>query len=85
MKSDIPERTKDFALRVVKVCQILHEIGGVGRTLSNQLLRSETSIGANVSEGKGAQSEADFLSKYSIAGKEAHETLYWLELISRAE
>lgn len=49
--------------------------------MSKQMLRSGTSIGANITEGVYAQSEADFVSKMSIAQKEAHETEYWLELL----
>ena len=64
---------------------MLNEIPGIGWTLGNQLFRSGTSIGANVAEGAGAQSEADFLAKYSISLKEAHETLYWLDLIDQAD
>jgi len=79
--SDLPDRTKLFALRIIKLCQYLDKQGGVAKTISNQLLRSGTSIGANVAEGEGAQSEADFLTKYSIALKEAKETQYWLDLL----
>lgn len=50
-------------------------------TLSNQVLRSGTSIGVNVEEGIGAQSRKDFISKMSIAQKEAFETRYWLRLL----
>ncbi len=85
MKSDIPERTFEFAKRVVKLCQVLDEKPGVSRTLANQLLRSGTSIGANVEEGQASQSEADFISKYSIACKEARETHYWLRLLATTE
>ncbi|MFC1467403.1 four helix bundle protein [Verrucomicrobiota bacterium] len=85
MERDLPDRTKDFALRIIRLCQVLDEKPGVNRTLGNQLLRSGTSVGANVAEGEGAQSEADFLTKYSIAVKEARETQYWLDLIARAE
>ncbi len=85
MKRDLPERTKEFALRVIRLCLALDEKPGVNRTLGNQLLRSGTSVGANVAEGGGAQSEADFLTKYSIAVKEARETQYWLDLIAKAE
>jgi four helix bundle protein len=70
-KVGICERTFEFAVRIVKLCRFLDEQPGVGRTLSNQLLRSGTSIGANVEEAKGGQSKADFLSKISIACKEA--------------
>ena len=85
MKRDLPERTFKFALRIVKLCQHLDRKPGVSRTLANQLLRSGTSIGANVEEGQAAQSEADFLTKYSIACKEARETHYWLRLLASAE
>lgn len=53
--------------------------------MPKQLLRSGTSIGANVREGRRAQSRADFLSKMSIALKEANETYYWLKLLYRTE
>ena len=81
VKSDLPERTFEFARRVVVLCRFLDEKPGVSRALGNQLLRSGTSIGANVEEGQAAQSEADFVSKYSIACKEARETHYWLRLL----
>ena len=51
MKSDLGARTKEFALRVIKLCQILDNNQGIGCTLSKQLIRSGTSIGANVAEG----------------------------------
>ena len=51
--SDLPDRTKSFALRIIKLCQALNDEKGVSRVLSNQLLRSGTSIGANVAEGEG--------------------------------
>ena len=85
MKSDIPDRTFQFAQRIVKLCLAMDERPGVSRTLANQLLRSGTSIGANVEEGQASQSEADFVSKYSIACKEARETHYWLRLFATCE
>jgi len=78
---EIAERAFAFAVRIVKLCQTLDERPGVSRTLSNQLLRSGTSIGANLEESKGGQSRADFLSKVSISLKEARETRYWLRLL----
>ncbi len=84
-RRDIVERTFRFSVRIVKLCQVLDERPGVGRTLSRQLLRSGTSIGANIEEAQAGQSRADFLSKYSIALKEARETLYWLRLIAECE
>lgn len=78
---DIQERTFQFALEIVRLCRKLSARPGVGRTLGNQLLRSGTSIGANVQEAQAGQSRADFVSKYSIALKEARETIYWLRLL----
>lgn len=71
---DIPTRAFAFALRIIKLCKHLDAQPGVSRTLANQLLRSGTSIGANVEEGQAAQTRADFLCKYSIALKEARES-----------
>lgn len=69
-----------FAIRVVRLCQYL-STEKRERVLSRQLLRSGTSIGANIEEGIGGQSRADFASKLSIAYKEARETVYWLRLL----
>jgi four helix bundle protein len=85
VKRDLPERTFEFARRVVKLCQMLDQTPGVSRTLANQLLRSGTSIGANVEEAQAGQSRADFLSKLSIACKEARETHYWLRLLAATD
>jgi four helix bundle protein len=75
------EKTYAFAVRVVKCCQHL-----VNRrkefVLSKQLLRSGTSIGANVEEANGAVSKAEFSAKMSIAYKECRETKYWLRLLT---
>ena len=81
VKSDLPERSFAFALEIVRLCKRLDEKPGVPRTLANQLLRSGTSVGANIEEGQASQSRADFVSKYSIACKEARETHYWLRLL----
>lgn len=82
---EIAERAFDFAVRIVKLCQTLDERPGVSRTLANQLLRSGTSVGANLEESKGGQSRPDFLSKVSIFLKEARETHYWLRLLIAAD
>ncbi|WPJ95229.1 four helix bundle protein [Coraliomargarita algicola] len=82
---EISERAFQFAVRIVKLCQQLDTSPGVPRTLANQLLRSGTSIGANLEESKGGQSRADFLSKVSISLKEARETQYWLRLLVAAD
>jgi four helix bundle protein len=84
-RRDLPERTFDFARRVVKLCQILDQTPGVSRTLANQLLRSGTSICANVEEGQAGESRADFVSKLSVACKEARETHYWLRLLAASK
>ncbi|MFH0794809.1 MAG: four helix bundle protein, partial [bacterium] len=78
------ERTRAFALRVIKLYQFLDEKRGASRVLGAQLLKAGTSIGANVAEAKAGQSRADFISKYSIAHKEARETYYWLTLLKDA-
>ncbi len=80
-RRDILERTFIFAQRIVKLCQVLDQTPGVSRTLANQVLRSGTSVGANIEEGQSSQSRADFISKCSIACKEARETHYWLRLL----
>lgn len=79
---DIRERTFEFAVRVVKLCQHLDERPGSGRVLGRQLLRAGTSVGANVEEAQAGQSRADFISKNAIALKEARETRYWLRLLA---
>ena len=74
------EKSYAFAVRVVKLCRQLI-VTQKEFVLSKQLLRSGTSIGANVREGEDGQSRADFLHKFSIALKEANETSYWLDLL----
>ena len=77
-----PLRTKSkaFAVKIVRLVQVL---SGERKefVLSRQLLKSGTSIGATLHEALGAQSTSDFVSKLSIALKEAYETRYWLELL----
>ena len=82
---DIRERTFAFAVRVVRLCRHLDEKPGVGRTLSRQLLRAGTSIGANMEEAQSGASRADFINKVAIALKEARETHYWLRLLQAAQ
>jgi four helix bundle protein len=81
----ITERSFAFAVRIIKLCQFLEKQDKVSRTLANQLLRSGTSIGANIEEAQAGQSKADFTAKMSIANKEARETLYWLRLLKKCE
>jgi four helix bundle protein len=78
---DIAARAFQFALRVVRLCNVLMKGSDVGRVIGRQLLRSGTSIGANVEEAQAAQGRADFVCKMSIALKEARESSYWLRLL----
>ena len=77
-------KSKAFAIRAIKLYKYLCEVKKEF-VLSKQLLRSGTSIGANVRESSRAQSNADFISKMNIALKEADETLYWLELLMESD
>ncbi|MBQ8849014.1 MAG: four helix bundle protein [Clostridia bacterium] len=74
----------DFAIRIVKLYEHLTKTKKEF-VLSKQLLRSGTSIGANVSEAQHGQSKADFNAKMNIALKEAEETYYWLRLMHKTE
>jgi four helix bundle protein len=78
---DIQDRTFRFACRVVKLDGHLCSAKPAYRSLSHQLLRSATSVGANLEEADAGQSRADFLSKIRIALKEAREAYYWLRLL----
>ena len=82
--SAVADKSFEFAVRIVNLCKHLR-YKKKEFVLSKQLLRSGTSIGANVHEGRRAQSRADFLAKMSIALKEANETYYWLKLLYRTE
>ncbi len=83
-RSVLKDKSKAFALRVIRLYQYLCEEKRE-YVLSKQMLRSGTSIGANVAEAFYGQSEADFMAKLSIAQKEAGETLYWLELLHESD
>ena len=80
MDNVIEEKSFHFAVRIVKLNQYLRT-KKKEYILSKQLLRSGTSIGANVAESQQAQSRADFISKLEIALKETTETKYWLRLM----
>ncbi len=84
--NDITERTFNFALRIIKLSQFLNKKYELEKNiLAKQILRSGTSVGANVEEAQAGQSRADFISKMSIALKEARETNYWLRLMEASE
>jgi four helix bundle protein len=84
MKSDIPERSLELARGMVMLCRMLDAKPGTPRILAIRLVPSGTSIGANVEEAQASQSDADLVSSYSIACKEARETHYWLRLLVAA-
>ena len=81
MANIIEEKSFSFAVRIVNLYKHLNETKKE-LVLSKQLLRSGTSIGANVAEAEQAQSTPDFVSKMSIALKEASETKYWIRLLA---
>ncbi|MCK4341442.1 MAG: four helix bundle protein [Phycisphaerae bacterium] len=78
---DIAERTFGFALRILKVVRALpHDV--YGHVFAKQLIRSGTSVGANIEEAQGLHTRKDFARRMNIARTEARETLYWLRLIA---
>ena len=83
-KSLIQEKRFSFAVRIVLYCRTRLS-GKDDVVLSRQLLRSGTSIGANVEEALGGQSRKDFIAKLGIAAREAREAHYWLRLIQRVK
>lgn len=88
MHSDLIERNPilkhsfELALKVIAYCDLLQEQKHF--IISNQLLKSGTSVGANVMEAQNAESKADFVHKMKVAAKEAEETQYWLTLCKYA-
>ena len=84
MENLIENKTFEFAVRIVKLYQYLTK-NKKEFVISKQILRSGTSIGANVSEAQKGQSKADFNMKMNIALKEANETDYWLRLLHRTD
>ena len=82
-KSIVYKKAQDFALQIIELYKILKDNNEY--VLSKQLLRSGTSIGANISEALAGQSRRDFMSKMSISSKEARETRYWLLLLQKSQ
>ncbi|MEP7231106.1 MAG: four helix bundle protein [Ginsengibacter sp.] len=79
----IKTKTFDFALSIISLYKQMQEKKEY--VISKQLLRSSTSIGANVEEADAGQTKKDFISKMSISAKEARETHYWLRLLQRSQ
>ena len=82
MDNPLYTKSKRLALDIIQLNKYLTEKKEYA--ISSQILRSGTSVGANIREGKRPQSDADLISKWSIALKEAEETQYWLELLSES-
>jgi four helix bundle protein len=78
--SILKDKSLKFAIRIVRLSQFLKE-DKKEYVLSKQMLRSGTSVGANVRESRNAESDLDFIHKLAIAQKECDETCYWLELL----
>lgn len=76
------EKAKDFAVDIINLCRSVKEPKRES-VMTNQLLRSGTSIGANIHESKYGHGTADFIAKMQIALKECYESEYWLELLNR--
>ena len=84
MEKNLRERTKQFALRIIRLYVAIPEPGAT-RILGNQILKSGTSVGAHYREAQRAKSNADFISKIEGALQELDETSYWLELLGDSE
>jgi four helix bundle protein len=81
--NEVVEKSYKFSLEIIKICLNLPK-NSAGYAISNQLIRSGTSIGANIEEAQDAMSRADFAKGMSISLKEARETKYWLKLLKDA-
>src|SRR5881394_832766 len=81
---DVKQRTKQFALRVIRLCASLGNNGAAG-VIARQLLRCGTSVGAQYREACRARSPAEFVSKVESATQELDESTYWLEILQEAE
>ena len=81
-RNEILELSFEFALQIIVYCELLEESRKY--VISRQLLKSGTSIGANIREAQNAESKLDFIHKLKIAAKEAEETEYWLSLCDKS-
>jgi four helix bundle protein len=84
MKEILKKRTKQFALRIIKLADKIPK-NNAGNVIAKQILRSGTSVAANYRASCRARSQADFISKMGIVEEEADETLFWLELLVESE
>ena len=84
MKNQLKNRTKEFAIEIVKLSELLPN-KQIGWTITNQIIRSGTSVAANYRAVCRAKSDKDFISKMETVIEEADETLFWLELINELD
>jgi four helix bundle protein len=82
-KQDVKQRTFEFSLKIIRFISKLPN-QKIYWSLGDQLLRSGTSIGANVTEAQGSSTKKEFISFYHIALKSAKETVYWLEILQKS-
>ena len=82
--NDLKQRTKQFALRIIRLCQTLRP-SDESRILSNQLLRAATSVGANYRAACRSRSRAEFVAKLGVVLEESDEAVFWLELLVETE
>ena len=83
-KMDIHSRLLKFGIRIVKFCKIISNDPN-NRAIADQLMRSGTSVGANMQEADSASSKKDFINKVTISKKEIQETNYWLNIVKGSE
>ena len=83
-ESEVRNRARQFAIAVMRICKGIDGRGG-NDVLINQIVRSATSIGANIHEANYAASKADFANKLQIALKECYETEYWIDLMEASD
>jgi four helix bundle protein len=85
IRTNLKQRTKDFAIRVIKVCKALRKEEWMEVILGKQLLRSGTSAAANYRATVIAKSEKDFINKLKIVEEELDETIFWMEILVESE
>lgn len=85
MEKNITDRTKVFAIRIIKACSFLDEKPGISKTMSERLLCCGTNIGAYVRKAQAAHDDKEFLYQLEMALGEERETEYWLEILIESE
>ena len=85
MAQDLRKRTKDFALRIIRLYSSLPTSSTVAQVIGKQVLRSGTSVGAHYREAYSSRSDAEFVSKIEVGLQEIEETVYWFELLIESE